>query len=191
MYIAFSSYSLLYVDFPFNIHKSGDVYTLQWRYNEYDGVSNHQPYDCLLTRLFRRKSKKTSKLRVTGLCGENSSVTGEFSAQKASNVENISIWWCHHMCQRPGLLIRIMLCCLFKFKQSPKPMLTFCQLDNWNKILRQLYLNTAIFCRGYTFQTVAAQVQAIFCRLQCVEYLLQYRLASWVKTNMPFIWINV
>ena len=32
-----------------------------------DSVSNHQPHDCLLNRLFRRRSKKTSKLRVTGL----------------------------------------------------------------------------------------------------------------------------
>ena len=23
-------------------------------------------------------------------------VTGKFPAQKASNAENISIWWCHH-----------------------------------------------------------------------------------------------
>ena len=37
-----------------------------------DGVSNHQPRDCLLKRLFRRRSKKTSKLRVTGLCVGNS-----------------------------------------------------------------------------------------------------------------------
>ena len=44
----------------------------------------------------RRKSKKTSKLRVTGLCEGNSPVTGEFSAQRASNVENVSIWWRHH-----------------------------------------------------------------------------------------------
>ena len=29
-----------------------------WRHNEYDGVSNHQPNDCLLNRLFRRRSKK-------------------------------------------------------------------------------------------------------------------------------------
>ena len=43
--------------------------SLQWRHNERDGVSYHQPHDCLLKRLFRRKSKKTSKLRVTGLCG--------------------------------------------------------------------------------------------------------------------------
>ena len=47
--------------------------TLRWRHNDHDGVSNHQPYHCLLNRLFRRKSKKTSKLRVTGLCVGNSS----------------------------------------------------------------------------------------------------------------------
>ena len=69
---------------------------LQWRHNGSDGVSNHQPHGCLLNRLFRRRSKKTSKLRVTGLCVGNSPVTGEFPAQMASNVENISIWWRHH-----------------------------------------------------------------------------------------------
>ena len=42
---------------------------LRWRHNERHGVSNHQPYDCLLNRLFRCRSKKTSKLRVTGFCG--------------------------------------------------------------------------------------------------------------------------
>ena len=42
--------------------------SLQWRHNERDGVSNHQPYDCLLKRSFGHRSKKTSKLRVTGLC---------------------------------------------------------------------------------------------------------------------------
>ena len=40
--------------------------TLQWRHNERNGVSNHQPHDCLLNRLFRRRSKKISKIRVTG-----------------------------------------------------------------------------------------------------------------------------
>ena len=38
---------------------------LQWRHNEHDSVSNHQPYDCLLNLWFRRRSRKTSKLRVT------------------------------------------------------------------------------------------------------------------------------
>ena len=46
--------------------------SLLWRHNEHDSVSNHQPRDGLLDRLFRRRSKKTSKLRVTGLCVGNS-----------------------------------------------------------------------------------------------------------------------
>ena len=69
---------------------------LRWRHNEGDSVSNHQPHDCLLNRLFRRRSKKTSKLRVTGLCAGNSPGTGEFPAQMASYAENVSIWWRHH-----------------------------------------------------------------------------------------------
>ena len=66
----------------------------QWRHNERDGVSNHQPYDCLLSRLCRHK--KTLKLRVTGLCAGNSPVTDEFPVQRASNAENVSIWWRYH-----------------------------------------------------------------------------------------------
>ena len=46
--------------------------SLLWRHNDHDSVSNHQPRGCLLSRLFRRRSKKTSKLRVTGLCVGNS-----------------------------------------------------------------------------------------------------------------------
>ena len=71
--------------------------TLRWRQNGRDSVSNHQPHDCLLNRLLRRRSKKTSKLRVTGLCGGNSPGTGEFPAQMASYMENVSIWWRHHV----------------------------------------------------------------------------------------------
>ena len=63
-------------------------------------VSDHQPHDCFLNGLFRRRSKKTSKLRVTGFGAGNSPVTDEFSAQRASNAENVSIWWRHHDVQR-------------------------------------------------------------------------------------------
>ena len=70
--------------------------SLEWRHNERDCVSNNQLCDCLLNRLFRRISKKTSKLCVTGLCARNSPVTGEFPAQRASNAGNVSIWWRHH-----------------------------------------------------------------------------------------------
>ena len=69
---------------------------LHWRHNGRDGVSNHQPYDCLVNRLFGHRSKKTSKLRVTGLCEGNSLGTGKIPAQMASNAKNICIWWRHH-----------------------------------------------------------------------------------------------
>ena len=69
---------------------------LRWRHNGRNGVSNYQPHDCLLNRLFRRRSKKTSKLCVTGLCVGNSPGTGKFPAQMASDAEKVSISWRHH-----------------------------------------------------------------------------------------------
>ena len=74
----------------FKLHK-----TLRWRHNGHDSISNHQPHNCLLNRLFGCRSNKASKLRVTGLCAGNSTGTGEFPAQMASNTENVSIWWRH------------------------------------------------------------------------------------------------
>ena len=71
--------------------------SLQWRHNGRGGVSNHQPHHCLLDRLFKEQIKEISKLRVTGLCAGTSPVTGEFPAQMASNGENGSIWWRHHV----------------------------------------------------------------------------------------------
>ena len=53
-------------------HDAHATFPLRWRHNGRDSVSNHQPHHCLLNRLFRRRSKKTSKLRVTGLCVVNS-----------------------------------------------------------------------------------------------------------------------
>ena len=59
----------------------------QWRHYEGDGVSNHRWLNCLVNRLFRLRSKKTSKLRVTDLCEGNSPVIGEFPTQRASDRE--------------------------------------------------------------------------------------------------------
>ena len=89
---------------PFQLEMPSHQYTyadaltsLQRRHNGRNGVTNHQPHHCLLNRLFRWRSKKTSKLRVTGLWWWNWPVTGEFPAQMASNAENVSIWWRHHV----------------------------------------------------------------------------------------------
>ena len=78
------------------LHHMKHYMALQWRHNGLDGISNHQPRDYLLGHLIRRRSKKMSKLRGTGLCAGNSPVTGVFPARMASNAEYVSIWWCHH-----------------------------------------------------------------------------------------------
>ena len=79
------------------LHKLCGIVSLHWRHNGHDSISNHQPHDCLLNRLFRRRSKKISKLHVTGLCAGNPPETSEFPTQIASNAENVSIWWHHHV----------------------------------------------------------------------------------------------
>ena len=73
---------------------------LQWRHNGYDDVSNHQHHHCLLNLLYRRRSKKTSKLRVTGLCAGNSPETGDTSylllfTSPANQYHDDAIQWKH------------------------------------------------------------------------------------------------
>ena len=51
-------------------------HSLRWRHNERDSVSNHRRLHCLLNCWFRRRSKKTSQLRVTGFCAGKSQVPG-------------------------------------------------------------------------------------------------------------------
>ena len=81
------------------------VNTLQWRHNRRDGVSNHRHPKCLVNRLFRRRSKKTSKLRAARLCEGNSPLTDEFPAQRDSKYENVSICWRHHNLKAMHLLL--------------------------------------------------------------------------------------
>ena len=69
------TYNLVHQQVP-----SWREFALRWRQNGRDSVSNHQSHDCLYNRVFRRRSKQTSKLRVTGLCAGNSSWAGEFPA---------------------------------------------------------------------------------------------------------------
>ena len=72
------------------------AWTVKWRNNECDGVSHHWRLHCLLNRLLARRSKKTSKLRVTGLCEGYPPVTSGFPSQRSSNAKVVSIWLRHH-----------------------------------------------------------------------------------------------
>ena len=80
----------------FYIENQADNMARVFRYHYSDvkmgAMASQITGDCLLKRLFRGISQKTSKLRVTGLCKGNSPVTGEFPTQR----ENVSIWWRRH-----------------------------------------------------------------------------------------------
>ena len=71
--------------------------SLRRRHNERDGVSNHQPHDCLLNRFIQAQMKENIK------APRNWPLWGEFTADRwiprtNSNAENVSIWWRHHGC---------------------------------------------------------------------------------------------
>ena len=142
---------------------------LQWRHNERNCVSNHQPRDCLLKRLFSGRSKKTPKLLVTGLW----EFTGdrEFPAQRARNAENVSIWWRHHGEPAPCsfniysvvgtiswihqiVTLRVRTCWLEIFQNSNTLYLIFLQLCQIKmlQISRQQYCRDmckiSLWCRG-------------------------------------------
>ena len=127
--------------------------TLQWRHYRPDGVSNHQPHHCLLNRLFRRRSKKTSKLRITGLCVGNSPVTGEFPAQMASNAVTVSIWWRHHGLRISTPSVFKMYSVVLKYpKEHSKTYSTyhFSWADSKQFIVTLSYLRTNFLCSRNT-----------------------------------------
>ena len=69
------------------------TWTLQW-HHECDAISNHQPHDCLLNPLFRRRSKKTSKLCATNLCAGNSPLPSVWSCTVAYHEQH----WAKILC---------------------------------------------------------------------------------------------
>ena len=162
-YIVPSRWSLysLYLTKSITLHISKLILSapLQWRHNEHDGVSNNQPHDCLLNRLFRHRSQKTPKLRVTGLCVGNSPVTGEFPAQKASNAENVSIWWRHHAS-----------ICHVIFSACTPSILCHCLWSNPVEygFCRPLPLHITLQCANKWTQSLTYILVDLYSTLQCI-----------------------
>ena len=74
--------------------------TSQWRHNERDRVASQITsltivYSTVYSGVDQRKHQRSALLAFVRRI--HASVTGEFPAQKASNAENISIWWRHHI----------------------------------------------------------------------------------------------
>ena len=70
------------------------------------------------------RSKKHQSSAATNFCA----VTGEFPAQKASNAENISIWWRHHQSNQSSnvIVLHEILCYLPPPPRSPPRMESTC-----------------------------------------------------------------
>ena len=64
----------VFIEYPDDFRRSmhPNLFALEQRHDERDSVLNHRYLDCLLNCLFRRRSKKTLKLGVTGLSERNS-----------------------------------------------------------------------------------------------------------------------
>ena len=149
-------------------------HSLQWCHNEHDGISNHQPHDCLLNCLFRCRSKKTSKLRVTGLCVGNSPVTCEMPAQRASNTENVSIWWHHHV-------------------------LSFTDIQVWNEMICKELMNKTPYSMQLIFQFIDFKTKwplnsggVMLMNMQITSYYLELVSLTWFDFNLGIDkWLHI
>ena len=139
---------------PSHIVYCCQLISLQLRHNEQDGISNHQPHDCLLNRLLRRRSTKMWRLHVTGLCEGNSPETSELPAQRASNVENVSIWWSHvYNCFEGNLDHKFVHFQWFKMK-----------LKRTNIFIEVLHMLMKIICFRYSILTCTnLDCNSIYC----------------------------
>ena len=64
-----------------------------WRHN----VSNHRQFHCLLNSLLKLRTKKISKIRITGPLWGEQTLTGGFPSQRASDSKSITMSWRHHV----------------------------------------------------------------------------------------------
>ena len=155
---------------------------LQWHHDGLDGISNHQPHHSLLSHLFGRRSKKTSKLRVTGLCAGNSPGTGEFPAQRASNAENVSIGW------RPVFYL--------KFFEHP----SFGQVaheiypSEWKVHSSEISI-TIMYCWYMFLMAVATDFTHVTINLVCCclsPILISHKRSCWkISQSLKPIWLDV
>ena len=89
--------------------------SLQWRHNEHEGVSNHQPHDCLFNLLFMRRWNITAPrhwplLDWIGLFNDDTRPTEHIS--RPTQVGSLTVYnlWQLISDRRIRLLVKIPLC---------------------------------------------------------------------------------
>ena len=120
--------------------------SLQWRHNERDGVSNHQPHDCLHNRLFSRRSKKTSRSNVTVV------------KRKMSPFDDVIMYEKHNASDKSSRNVNPAAT-----KQNATQMCAYFLAYNCITVLLDLAADSAYLWRMPYFKTVAAG----YCPMQC------------------------
>ena len=167
--------------------------TLHWRHNDPDGVSNHQPHGCLLNRLFRRRSKKTPKLRVTGLCVGNS--PGPVNSPHKGHVTR-EMFPFDDVIMKPSRindsksfpLSRTALTCACSLHFNDSSWL------NWRKVGQPTaaYINSSTPCTAYMSQwTGSSLVQVRACHLDGTKPLPEAMLAYYQLDSSELTWIGI
>ena len=160
------------------------MFSLQWRHNERDGVSNHQPHNCLLNRLFRRRSKKKKlSFRVTSLCAGNSPVTVEFPAQRARNADNVSIWWRHHgTLWRAGTFLGYLVKCYTR---------SFGNVYESSKIMRLWdfrYFDWSLFMLNNVGKSILPKIIDFIIRCSYITYVVLTIMHSWYYVVYRYVY---
>ena len=94
-----------FVENQFDVWRTKHVVPLQWRHNERHLASQITGVSIVCSSVgWGADQRKHQNYASLAVCVGNSPVTGEFPAQRASNAENVSIWWRHHpfYCSRAG-----------------------------------------------------------------------------------------
>ena len=119
----------------------------------------------------RCRSKKTSKLRVTGLCAVNSPV--------ASNAENVSIWWRHHGWSNHMITIIIDNVTHNKTKQTQNSVYISWALMCCSVILRNCFLCVHVYCQ------ILLPLWCLYCTKQ-----LKYFVISLSAISVRFVFVG-
>ena len=124
---------------------------LLWRHNGHDGVSNHQPRDCLLNR----NSKKTSKLCVTGLCAGSSESPHKWPVTRKMFPFDDVIMLQNYIGLSNNRTIDLMTCRLSNIWHNTGILVIWIRANNfiWN-----LYQNTTVLIQENEFENIVCEI---------------------------------
>ena len=132
--------------------------TLRWRHNERDGVSNHQPHDCLLNGLFVQIKENIKQApRHWPLCGE-------FTGNSPHKRGNVSIWWRHHEKSKSVCFILELI------------------LSHWIRILLQLCCMDIVWRSCLVLKSMQRGYGTLYCVTDIGDQIM---LHQWQVTTQP------